>query len=443
MTTLLNTRAVAAKLSWRIIDKGQSLDSITKDYYSTHELGDQDRALVQELVYGICRWYGDLNQIASSLMDKPIRNKDRVIHFLLLVGLYQLRHLNIAEHAAVSETVKACKPLKKQWANNLINGCLRTYQRESKAYSLNEPEMARISHPDWMAKAISAAWPQQAHAIFSANNQRPPMCLRVNSLLNTRSEYLSLLQKADIQAQADSFSWDGIVLDKPVSVTTLPGFFEGLVSVQDTAAQLAAEILDAKPGQAVLDACAAPGGKTAHLLERADNQLIMHAVDVSEPRREQLHSTLDRLHLNADVYLADAAKTPTWPVAKCGYDRILIDAPCSGLGVIRRHPDIKHHRQPNDIDALNVVQQELLQQLWALVKMGGRLLYMTCSILPCENQQQIELFLKNNKNAQAKDFSHPHALDLTLGKQTLPGIHDMDGFYYCVLQKTQAPDDQS
>ncbi len=444
MAKQLNTRAAAAKLAWQIIDQGQSLDAALAHYFETWEESNlsqksspqnpliKDRGFIQELVYGVCRWYGELDAISKELLRSPIRNKDRVVHFVLLVGLYQIRHLNTAEHAAVAETVSACKQLSKPWAKNLINGCLRSYLRAPIAPLANANE---ITHPEWMAGAIHAAWPDYAQDIFTANNERPPMCLRVNSRQFNRDEYLQELTKAEIDAQADPFARDGIILTKACAVNHLPQFFSGACSVQDTAAQLAADMLAPEVGMKVLDACAAPGGKTAHLLERAENQLDLQALDISEQRVLQLNSTLDRLALSATLITADASDTPNWQVPESGYDRILIDAPCSGLGVIRRHPDIKHHRRALDIDKLIVVQERLLNNLWPTLKLGGRLLYMTCSILPSENELQMKRFVSQQNDAMLVAIEHPNALTLELGKQTLAGVHDMDGFYYCLLEK--------
>ncbi|NND00771.1 MAG: 16S rRNA (cytosine(967)-C(5))-methyltransferase RsmB, partial [Gammaproteobacteria bacterium] len=293
----------------------------------------------------------------------------------------------------------------------------------------------QLSHPHWMLAAIRHAWPEYADLILNANNRRPPMCLRVNGRYCSRESYLAKLSEADMAGVPDSFTRDGIVLEKPVPVGLLPDFDQGAVSVQDTAAQLACDILDVHRGHSVLDACAAPGGKTAHILERADNQLTMHAVDISESRCNQLQETLRRLKLDAQVFAADASDGTGWPSPNNGYDRILIDAPCSGLGVIRRHPDIKHHRRIDDIANLREIQRQLLNQLWLLLKPEGLMLYMTCSILPEENIEQINYFLDEHPDAYPANFEHPHALDLEFGKQTLPGVHGMDGFYYCLLQK--------
>ncbi len=443
MAKQLNPRAAAAKLAWQVIDHGQSLDAVLANYFEAQvdacssdqnqENANHNRGFVQELVYGVCRWYGELNVLSTHLLSKPIRNKDRVVHFVLLVGLYQLRHLQTAEHAAVAETVSACKQLNKVWAKNLINGCLRSYLR-----SPIEPleNVNRVAHPEWISAAIESSWPSHAEKIFAANNQRPPMCLRVNGRQFSRDDYLEKLSQQEIDARADPFASDGVILNKACSVDQLPQFFDGACSVQDTAAQIAADLLAAQSGMSVLDACAAPGGKTAHLLERANNKLDMHALDISEHRIEQLHTSMQRLDLSANIIHADASTTPSWQLPESGYDRILIDAPCSGLGVIRRHPDIKHHRRESDIESLVQIQRDLLNNLWNTLKTGGRLLYMTCSILPAENELQMKQFVRNQNDAMLVAIKHPNALALELGSQTLTGVHNMDGFYYCLLEKT-------
>lgn len=440
MARHLNTRAAAAKISWQIIDKGQSLDTAIASFFEQYDYSPQDRGFIQELTYGVCRWYGELDAVASTLLKSPIRNKDRVVHFVLLVGLYQLRHLDTAEHAGVDETVSACKQLDKQWAKNVINGCLRNYLRAPDNNDLDD-KAVNLSHPDWIKAAIKSAWPTHLEAILNANNKRPPMCLRVNRRQNSQHEYLEILKNVSISANADPFSSDGIILEHPCAVSALPNFDKGACSVQDTAAQIAADLLLPEVNTVesneltILDACAAPGGKTAHLLERCDNSVKLDALDISERRCQQLQSTLDRLQLTAEIHVADATKVPTWNPPKDGYDRILIDAPCSGLGVIRRHPDIKHHRRPSDIDTLELVQAAILDQLWSLLKPNGVMLYMTCSVLPKENEKQIVKFLKRTQDARSMPIQHPSSLALEHGVQTLPGVHGMDGFYYCVLGK--------
>lgn len=434
MPKSLNTRACAALVSWQIIDGGKSLDAALAKQLETHSYSTQDRAFIQELVYGVSRWYGALDTTADELLRSPIRKKDRVVHFVLLTGLYQLQYLQTADHAAVGETVNACTQLNKPWAKNLINGCLRTYLRNTQ--DIDTKITNQLSHPDWILQQLRSAWPQHLDQIINANNQRPPLCLRINRRLVTRDNYLEKLHRADLKAKADEFSSDGIILDQAVPVSTLPSFSEGLVSVQDTAAQLVCDFIQADKNMSVLDACAAPGGKTAHILERVDNQVDITALDVSETRCERLIESLDRLKLSANVFCADASQPPTWPGANTGYDRILIDAPCSGFGVIRRHPDIKHHRTLTDIKALTDLQNAILKNLWPLLKPGGLLLYVTCSILPEENEQQVSQFVGNQNDAMLSEIKHPNALSLQFGAQTLPGVHNMDGFYYSLLTKT-------
>ena len=432
MAKSLNARAAAAKLSWQIVDHGLSLDAVLTEYFSG--AGESNRGLIQELVYGTCRWYGELDHYAAQLLDKPIRNKDRLVHFVLLVGLYQLVHLEIAEHAAVSESVSACKQLQKNWAKNMINRCLRRWQRESQAHLLLGDERERLANPAWLFNKLHESWPHELRAILSANNTRPPMFLRVNRRIVTRSAYLKRLAESDIGARADPRSQDTIALDKPVPVAELPGFASGEVSVQDIAAQIAADILSPCKGDLVLDACAAPGGKAAHLLERHPS-LLLDALDISAVRAEKLRDTFSRLGLPAKVHVADATQSTSWPSPPTGYDQILIDAPCSGTGVIRRHPDIKHHRSEQDIQTLVEKQRGLLNSLWPLLKPGGRCLYLTCSILPEENEGQIDTFLLNHSDAMVVSIDHPQAFKTEYGCQSLPGVHNMDGFYYSHLQK--------
>ena len=429
----VNTRAIAASICWQIIDQGYSLDRSLKKQLEQQELSHKDNAFIQNLVYGVVRWYWQLNNMAEQLLQSPIKKKDRVIHFLLLIGLYQLSHLKTQQHAAVSETVNACKKLKKEWAKRLINGCLRQYIRQPTSPS----EEYQFCHPNWLADQFAKDWPNQAEQIMLSNNKQPPMCIRVNRLYCSRDDYLTELENQNIDAVKDPYSSDGIILNKPTSVANLPNFFKGAASVQDTAAQIAVDLLQVEKTQTVLDACAAPGGKTAHILERTNNSAKLTALDVNSQRCEQLQDTLERLQLSATVKTANACQLGDW-WDQAKFDRILIDAPCSGTGVIRRHPDIKHHRKPEDIKGLLQVQQMLLENLWQTLKENGLLLYMTCSILKQENTEQISRFLQTHNNAEIMPINHPNALTLEFGQQTLPSLHEMDGFYYCLLKKSAA-----
>ena len=429
-----NTRALAAQLCRDIIDQGKSLDQALSQ--ALDPLNPEDRGFVQELVYGVCRWYGALDKISHSLIAKPLRNKDRDIHYLLLIGLYQLKFIHTADHAAISETVNGAKVLKKVWAVKLLNACLRRFQREQNADQTNDNALASLqSHPAWLIEAIKNDWPEHWQAILSANNDRPLMCLRVNSMRSTRSEYLARLTTAGIDAQEDPYTQHGINLKHPVPVSALPGFASGDCSVQDTAAQIASELLQPRPNTRILDCCAAPGGKLAHVLELTGNQAQVDAIDVAPIRVEKIRQGLARLNLTANIYTGDATDPNSWPASSKGYQQIIIDAPCSGTGVIRRHPDIRWLRKATDIENTVALQKVILAQIWQRLKPGGTLLYATCSILKQENEQQIAAFLATQADASLVPL-HENDTPECPGLQILPGQAQMDGFYYARLLKS-------
>ncbi|MGR9012474.1 MAG: 16S rRNA (cytosine(967)-C(5))-methyltransferase RsmB, partial [Gammaproteobacteria bacterium] len=380
----MNTRLVAARVLSRVLQDGQSLTAALDNAFSTIESG-KDRAFIQALCYGVCRQFHRLDFILSQLLDKPLKDAD--VKALALVGLYQLKFMRVKPHAAVSETVLAAR--KKPWAKSLINAVLRTYLREQEGleHKADKNQVAALSHPDWLIKQIEQDWPEQALTILFENSQQPPMALRVNLSKTSREDYLQRLAGQDIAAQIVSFCPSAIVLDNPVPVNVLPGFADGLVSVQDTAAQLAAGLLDVKPGHRVLDVCAAPGGKTAHILETQPQLTELVAVDIDESRLQRVSENMQRLNLQAKLVVGDAANPESWWDGK-PFDRILLDAPCSALGVIRRHPDIKLLRRAEDIGQLQALQQSILQAVWPLLAPGGQLLYATCSILKQENERQ-------------------------------------------------------
>lgn len=424
-------RAVGALAAQTIVDEGRSLDRVLPNMLDAGKLNRSDSAWVQELVYGITRQYWHLEDIARNLLDKPLRARDRDIHFLLLAGLYQIVFMRTPEHAALSETVAGCEALGKDWAKRLINGCLRNFLRNP--VSVNESSHY-YSHPAWLGKAISDTWPEYADTILSANNLPAPMCLRVNVARSTRSQYLERLAKARIPARPDELSEVGLVLDRGMPVDRLPGFAGGMCSVQDTAAQFAASLLDAAPTDRILDACAAPGGKTGHILEYTRGLAEVVALDISPKRLRLVKDTLARLGMAATCIEADAAMPREWWDGE-PFDRVLLDAPCSGTGVIRRHPDIRHHRRPQDVDTLGQKQSALLDAVWQTLRPGGRLLYATCSILPQENEHQVRAFLERTNNAREIDAVLPTALNRQPGIQTLQGVHQCDGFYYGILEK--------
>ena len=338
--------------------------------------------------------------------------------------------MRIPAHAAVGETVEATKNLKGPSLRGLINAVLRNYQRnqEELDQAAVSHDAGKYGHPNWLLKLLREAYPEQWESIVEANNSKAPMWLRVNHKHNSRDEYLALLTKEGIQASTHSRAGDALKLDSPCDVTRLPGFDKGWVSVQDAAAQLSVDYLEPKDSELILDCCAAPGGKTAHILERTkDSQVV--AIDSDNGRLKRVHENLKRLNLNAKVICGDARQPEQWWQGG-QFDRILLDAPCSATGVIRRHPDIKWLRRKEDIPALAQLQSEILDAMWQQLKAGGTMVYATCSITPQENSQQVDAFLKRTSDAQllGSDRANP-------GRQILPGEEDMDGFYYAVLKK--------
>jgi 16S rRNA (cytosine967-C5)-methyltransferase len=422
---------IAARALSRVLQEGQSLTVVLESALKAVESG-KDRAFIQALCYGVCRTYHRLDFILSELLDKPLKDQD--VKALALVGLYQLKYMRVKPHAAVSETVLAAR--KKPWAKALINALLRSYLREQEKLEQNADNVqyAAVSHPDWLIKQIEQDWPQQAQQILLQNNQQPPMALRVNLARISRDQYLHQLSEEGIVASAVHFCPSAIILDKPVAVDLLPGFVEGLVSVQDTAAQLAAGLLDVQAGHRVLDVCAAPGGKTAHILEHQPELKELVAVDIDESRLQRVSETLQRLKLPATLVVGDAANPQEWWDDQL-FDRILLDAPCSALGVIRRHPDIKLLRRAEDIKPLRAMQNNILNAVWPLLAPGGILLYATCSILKQENELQIDAFLVEHPDAVELPIVATWGFDASHGRQIMTGESAMDGFYYAKLFK--------
>ncbi|SCZ64489.1 16S rRNA (cytosine(967)-C(5))-methyltransferase RsmB [Thiohalomonas denitrificans] len=399
-------------------------------------LPPRDRGLAQELAYGTVRWHPRLNAILKQLLSRPLKAREREVEALLLVGLYQLLILEMPPHAAVGETVAAVGALKKEWARGLTNAVLRRAGREHQALleKVDGDESAATAHPAWLLQRLQADWPQQWPAVVEANNARPPMTLRVNGQKTTREAYLEALQKADIGATATEFAPCGIRLEQPVGVDRLPGFEAGSASVQDEAAQLAAALVAPAAGERILDACAAPGGKTGHLLELVPEARVV-ALDRDAARLQRVRENLSRLGLSAEVAAGDAGAPDAWWDGQ-PFDRILLDAPCSGTGVIRRHPDIKLLRRPSDIDALVQEQRRLLEALWPLLSPGGMLVYSTCSLLRDENDRQLAAFLASRDDAVEEPISAAWGRAAAVGRQILPGENGMDGFYYARLSKT-------
>ncbi|MBA1197411.1 16S rRNA (cytosine(967)-C(5))-methyltransferase RsmB [Pseudomonas plecoglossicida] len=433
----MNPRLAAARALAAVLSGKASLNSSLPTQLDKVE--ERDRGLTQDLAFGTARWQPRLELLAAQLLQKPFKAADSDVQALLLVGLYQLFYTRIPAHAAIGETVGCADKLKKPWAKALLNAVLRRAQREGEELlaSMERDPVVRTAHPRWLQKSLKAFWPEQWEAICAANNAHPPMILRVNRRHHSRDAYLALLDEAGIAAAACQYSRDGIVLAAACDVRGLPGFAEGWISVQDEAAQLAADLLELAPGQRVLDACCAPGGKTCHLLEAEQGLAEVVAIDLEAKRLVRVRENLARLQLDAKLIACDARDTANWWDGKT-FQRILLDAPCSATGVIRRHPDIKLTRQADDIPALATLQGELLDALWPTLEVGGMLLYATCSSLPTENTEVIEAFLARTPGARELDLATEAGLRQPHGRQLLAQEGGHDGFYYAKLIKIAA-----
>ena len=433
----MNPRLAAARALAAVLSGKASLNSSLPAQLDKVEA--RDRGLTQDLAFGTARWQPRLSALAEQLLQKPFKSADADVQALLLVGLYQLLYTRTPAHAAIGETVGCADKLKKPWAKALLNAVLRRAQREGNELlsALERDPVVRTAHPRWLQKSLKAFWPEQWEAICAANNAHPPMILRVNRRHHNRDAYLQLLAEAGIQAAPCQYSRDGIVLAEASDVRNLPGFDQGWISVQDEAAQLAADLMDLAPGQRVLDACCAPGGKTCHLLEAEAGLQQVVAIDLEAKRLTRVRENLDRLGLDAQLIACDARDTASWWDGK-GFQRILLDAPCSATGVIRRHPDIKLTRQAKDIPALASLQGELLDALWPTLEVGGILLYATCSSLPTENTEVIDAFLARTPGARELDLATAAGLRQPHGRQLLAQEGGHDGFYYAKLIKIAA-----
>jgi 16S rRNA (cytosine967-C5)-methyltransferase len=453
----VSTRAEAAKLLAPIIRQEKSLQSVFERVISA--LPDKEKPFFHTVVYGCLRHYHELAIISEQLLDKKLKNKDADIYALILLGLYQLRHMRTPDHAALSESVEAVKPLKKPWAAKLINGVLRNYLRDQETLQkkLAPRQEFLFSHPYWIIAQLKNDWPQDWAEILQANNQQAAIFLRVNRRRQSRDEYLTKLDdsvKVNVKESLNDnlnevsnvslnknfipslHSQDGILSTQSCQITQLPGFNEGDVSVQDEAAQLAAQLLDLAPGQRVLDACAAPGGKTAHILERESRLAEVVAIDFDGERNTRTAENLARLNLTATIKNSDAADLDSWWDG-VPFDRILLDAPCSASGVIRKHPDIKLLRREGDLATLVLLQAKLLEQLWTCLKPGGLIVYATCSVFKCENEEQIKNFigLQNSTDVEHEVINASWGHERPYGRQLFPVKNGHDGFYYACLRK--------
>jgi len=433
-------RAEAAKVVDAVTRHGRSLDSALAT--AAEFSNPSDRALLRNLCYGTLRYHWRLHAWLEALLERPLRARDSVIESLLCIGLYQLSDTRVPDYAAVSMTVEAARLLRQPKFSSLINAVLRNHLRRNTSASEPPNDEARYSHPGWFIEQLKEDWPGHWQQILQANNERAPMWLRVNHRKNSTADYLRQLQAATGRTHWLLPGVDSAIrLAAPMAVTDLPGFDRGHVSVQDAAAQLAAIWISegARDGIRILDACAAPGGKTGHLLELAGPKTTLSAVDSDRERLRRVAENLARLGLDATLVHADASKPGEW--ARHGqFDRILLDAPCSASGVIRRHPDIKVLRRKSDIAALAELQRRLLRALWPSLAPGGRLLYVTCSVLAQENEGVTGDFLRETDDASEyhvlpnnniRDLMH----DRTCGLQILPGTDNVDGFYFAAFEK--------
>ncbi len=449
---LFSARAAASNIVQDCVLSGISLGSLLPRYLD--QTKPEQRALAQEISFGVLRWYYRLNPLLNSMLSKPLRGKKKSLHYLLLVGLYQIIYLDKVDYAVVKETVNSCVELQQSWAKGLVNAILRRFIREQKALCapLDDSYSSRFAYPEWLVAAIKNSWKcsqssvSQYHLedILSAGNQRPPMTLRLNARFDM-SHYKQKLQAQDIGFSEPHINVSAqtlehiVILDKPLSVDKLPLFSEGALSVQDGAPQLAAALLAAQPDDLILDACAAPGGKTMHLFEYQNALKKVVALDVSSERLQRVEENRLRLNIPEDkltLIAADASEQDWWDGEL--FDRILLDAPCSATGVIRRHPDIKLLRREEDIAALTKLQAKILENLWLMLKPGGVLLYATCSIIRDENDHQTGAFLQRHKNDAVEIIiEEKWGNSMPFGRQILPGEDNMDGFYYALLRKSK------
>jgi 16S rRNA (cytosine967-C5)-methyltransferase len=392
---------------------------------------NSDLSFIKACIYGVLRNYFSLEKTLCSLLNRPLRTKDTDIKMLLISAIYQAKYMNVPDHAVSSVNIEAARYMNKKWACGLVNAVTRKFLRSELAVS----ETDSFEHPIWLVDVIKDDWPSKWEMILCENNNHPPMTIRVNTRTSNRLHYLETLRSHGIEARPTRYSKEGCTIVKPINVTTLPHYEDGHFIVQDEAAQLAIELIDIKNTHNVLDACAAPGGKTTHLLEYLDGGQIT-AIDSGKKRLKRLKDNLTRLNMNCRILHDDAIKPSSWWNGEL-YDRILVDAPCSATGVIRRHPDIRFHRELDNLESLISIQRSLLKNLWPLLKVGGKLLYVTCSIMSIENDRSVETLLKTNNNIELDNIKISCGVQTEYGVQILPGESNMDGFYFSLLKKNE------
>lgn len=414
-----HARSVALEVICSVVLDKRSLSSVVY-----HE---NDSALTKSLVFGTIRFYHQLNDIVTGLLNHSLEKEDLDIHCLMLLGAYQILYSKVAIHASIYETVNVLNALDKAWAKGLVNAILRQIDRDQEQLK----KQVHYSHPTWLVKKIKQSYPDNFEQIFTQNNTQAPMTIRIHPKY-TLAEYQQKLAECGINTDTVSVAPQALVLEKPVSVYDLPNFESGSCYVQDASAQLSALLLEPQNTDLILDACSAPGGKTTHLSELAPSANII-ALDSDAERLERVEQNIQRFNLNNIDIIQGNAQQQDWWDGKL-FDKILLDAPCSATGVIRRHPDIKLLRKPKDIVNLVKLQAQILDNLWQILKPGGTLLYATCSVLKAENEFQIANFLNDHDDASEIKIDLDWGIKTSIGRQQLPN-HEFDGFYYAKLQK--------
>tara|TARA_B100000959_G_scaffold284759_1_gene357283 strand:- start:570 stop:1850 length:1281 start_codon:yes stop_codon:yes gene_type:complete len=413
-------QAVSSLLN--VVKIGQSLNA---------SIPSEATPLTKQVIYGVLRDYYLLNHLCDSVLDKPLPAKHLDLRLLLFCGIYSIRSLKRPQHTSVNAAVDVTRDLNKPWAKGLVNAVLRNYIRRRDALDDTSHQNIEVqtNHPEWLTTRICRAWPVEGLQLLHANNEHPPMVLRINEQKTTREDYLRRLADLNLVAIPGLLVSSSVVLASPCPVSQLPMFEDGWVSVQDEASQLAAHLLVLAAGDSVLDACAAPGGKSCHLLEK-NPDINLVANDISESRLRAVTENLTRLDLTCEITSMNLLD-----ISNRKFDKILLDAPCSATGIIRRHPDIKLLRRNTDIDKLCAMQLRLISAAWQLLYHGGELLYSTCSVLPEENEDIISDFISDRKDVQVVPIETGAGIELRIGHQLLPTTDGHDGFYYAHLRK--------
>ena len=422
----LSVRAVAASLIDEVA-RGGSLNTVYSDAENTVATGE--RPFLRELVYGTLRLWPLYKGVVRQVLDRPLKAKDSVLEAVLILGMYELDEGNTPAYASVSAAVDCCEQLGKRWASRLVNGCLRQYQRDRDAMLASLGESERAALPGWLFKLLAKTYPAQLEQIGRASKSRPPLTLRVNQLRMSKEDYQALLSDAEVASV--NVGLNALTLVKPMPVNQVPLFEEGFSSVQDASAQHAANLLSITADMNVLDACAAPGGKACHLAERGAR---VTAMDVSEARLGKVSENAARLKLNVRTVPGDA-RCLSEVLADELFDAILLDVPCSATGVMRRNPDVKVIRTKADVEQFASLQLELLQSAWLQLVAGGQLLYVTCSLLPQENDAVIDAFIARESNASVSPLPMTVGIDMRFGQQVIPSVDGGDGLYYSLLIK--------